>query len=297
MSNVLVELSNAMAAAAEKAGASTVLVNARRRMPASGIVFASDLVLTANHVIEQEDGITVVLPDGAEVAAKLAGRDPGSDLAVLRLEKALGKSAETSSVAKIGALVLALGRPSREGIEVSLGVVSAVGGPVRTPQGSIDRFIRTDTTPFPGFSGGPLVDAEGRVIGLNTSGFGRGIGLTLPADVAWKVADQLAKHGSVQRGYLGIRSQGVELSASVQKLLKREQAAGLLVVNVESGSPAESGGLIVGDILARIDDQPVADHDELFARLSGDAVGKTLPVEILRGGQPQTLKIKIGTRA
>jgi S1-C subfamily serine protease len=297
MSNVLVELSNAMAAAAEKAGASTVMVNARRRMPASGIAFAADLVLTADHVIEQDDGITVVLPDGVEVPAKLAGRDPGSDLAVLRLEKAAAKPAETSSEARIGALVLAIGRPSREGIEVSLGVISAVGGPVRTPQGSIDRFIRTDTTPFPGFSGGPLVDAEGRVVGLNTSGFGRGIALTLPADVAWKVADQLAKHGSVQRGYLGVRSQGVELSASVQKLLKREQAAGLLVVNVESGSPAESGGLIVGDILAGIDGQPVTDHDELFARLSGDAVGKTLPVEILRGGQPQTLKIKIGKRA
>ena len=176
-------------------------------------------------------------------------------------------------------------------------MICATGGPVRTPQGSIDRFIRTDTTPFPGFSGGPLVDAEGRVVGLNTSGFGRGIALTLPADYAWKVADQLAKHGSVQRGYLGIRSQGVELSASVQKSLKRDQAAGLLVVSVEQGSPAESGGMIVGDILAGIDGQPVSDHDELFARLSGDAVGKSLPVEILRGGQPQTLKIKIGTRA
>jgi S1-C subfamily serine protease len=297
MSNVLVELSNAMAAAAEKAGASTVLVNARRRMPASGIAFAADLVLTANHVIEQDEGITVILSDGAEVPAKLAGRDPGSDLAVLRLEKALAKPAEISSEAKIGALVLALGRPSREGIEVSLGVISAMGGPVRTAHGSIDRFIRTDTTPFPGFSGGPLVDAEGRVIGLNTSGFGRGVGLTLPADYAWKVADQLTKHGSVQRGYLGIRSQGVELSAAVQKLLKREQAAGLLVVSVEEKSPAETGGLIVGDILAGIDGQPVEDHDGLFACLSGDAVGKSLPVEILRGGQPQTLKIKIGARA
>jgi S1-C subfamily serine protease len=296
MSNVLVELSNAMAAAAEKAGASTVLVNARRRMPASGIAFAADLVLTADHVVEQEDGITVVLPDGAEVGAKIAGRDPGSDLAVLRLEEAAAKPAEISSEAKIGALVLALGRPSREGIEVSLGVVSATGGPVRTPQGSIDRFIRTDTTPFPGFSGGPLVDAEGRVVGLNTSGFGRGIALTLPADYAWKVADQLAKHGSVQRGYLGIRSQGVELSDPVKKS-SSEQTSGLLVISVEKDSPAEAGGLIVGDILAGIDGEPVEDHDALFARLSGDAVGKTLPVEILRGGQPQTLKIKIGARS
>jgi S1-C subfamily serine protease len=266
-------------------------------MPASGIAFAADLVLTADHVVEQEDGILIVLPDGTELGAKLAGRYPGSDLALLRLEKPLAKPAETASDAKIGALVLALGRPSREGIEVSLGVVSAMGGPVRTPQGSIDRFIRTDTTPFPGFSGGPLVDAEGRVVGLNTSGFGRGIALTLPADYAWKVADQLAKHGSVQRGYLGIRSQGVELSEAVQKSLKREQAAGLLVVSVEKDSPAEAGGLIVGDILAGIDGQPVQDHDTLFARLSGDAVGKSLPVEILRGGQPQTLKIKIGARS
>ncbi len=175
MSNVLVELSNAMASSAEKAGASTVLVSARRRMPASGIAFGPDLVLTADHIIEQEDGITVLLPDGKENGAKIAGRDPGSDLAVLRLDKGNLIPALLATVVKIGELVLALGRPSPEGIEVSLGVVSAMGGPVRTPRGSIDRYIRTDTTPFPGFSGGPLVDAEGRVVGVNTSGFGRGV--------------------------------------------------------------------------------------------------------------------------
>ena len=297
MSNVLVELSNAMAAAAEKAGASTLLVNARRRMPASGIAFAGDLVLTADHVIEQDEGITVVLPDGTQAGAKLAGRDPGSDLAVLRLEKAAAKPAESTSVAKIGELVLALGRPSAEGIEVSLGVISAVGGPVRTPGGSIDKFIRTDTTPFPGFSGGPLVDAEGRVVGVNTSGFARGVALTIPADYAWKVADQLAKTGSVKRGYLGIRSQGVEIAEDMQKALKREQATGLLVVSVEKGSPAEAGKLMVGDILVGIDGQPVPDHDALFARLTGEAVDKPLPVEVLRGGRPEKVTVKIGARA
>jgi S1-C subfamily serine protease len=296
MSNVLVELSNAMAAAAEKAGSSTVLVNARRRMPASGIAFAPDLVLTADHVVEQEEGITVLLPDSTEVGAKLAGRDPGSDLAVLRLEKALAKPAEPAPLAKIGELVLALGRPSPEGIEVSLGVVSAMGGPVRTPHGSIDRFIRTDTTPFPGFSGGPLVDAEGRVVGVNTSGFGRGVALTIPADYAWKVADQLAKSGSVKRGYLGVRSQGVEISAAAQKALQREQASGLLIMGVEHDSPAEAGEMMVGDILVGIDGQPVPDHDALFARLTGDVVDKSIPLEILRGGQPLTIKVKIGAR-
>ncbi len=208
MSNILVELSNSMAAATEKAAVSTVLVNARRRMPASGIAFAADLVLTADHVIEREDGITVLLANGIEAAASLAGRDPGSDLAVLRLEKERMTPADPALQVRIGQLVLALGRPSNAGIEASLGVVSAMGGPVRTPQGSIDRYIRTDTTPYPGFSGGPLVDAEGRVAGVNTSGFGRGVTLTIPADYAWKVAEQLVKHrhnetrlpGCAQRG-------------------------------------------------------------------------------------------------
>jgi S1-C subfamily serine protease len=297
MSNVLVELSNAMVAAAEKAGASTVLVSARRRMSASGIVYAANLILTADHVVEQEEGITVTLSDGSVLGAKLAGRDPGSDLALLRLERPAGKPAEISGEAKIGQLALALGRPSTGGIEASLGVVSAVGGPVRTPRGMLDRYIRTDTTPYPGFSGGPLVDSEGRVIGLNTSGFGYGAALTIPADLAWSVAAQLEKHGSVQRGYLGIRSQSVEISEPAQKVLKREQAAGLVIIGVEDDSPAETGGLMVGDILVGIEKHPIHDHDELFANLAGEAVGKSIAVEILRGGKPETLNIKVGVRA
>ena len=296
MSNILVELSNSMAAATEKAAASTVSVNARRRMPASGIAFAPDLVLTADHVIEREEGITVLLANGTEAAAKLAGRDPGSDLAVLRLEKERTTPAEPAKQASIGQLVLALGRPSPEGIEASLGVVSAMGGPVRTPQGSLDKYIRTDTTPYPGFSGGPLVDAEGKVIGINTSGFGRGITLTIPAEYAWKVAEQLARNGSVKRGYLGVRSEAVELTEAAQKALNRKQASGLLLVSVERKSPAEVGKLIVGDILVGIDGQPVPDHDALFAHLTGEAVGKSIPMQVLRGGELQTFAVEIGAR-
>jgi len=296
MSNVLVELSNAMAAAAEKVGTSTVMVNARRRIPATGIAYGADLILTANHVVEREEGITVTLSDGSEVPATVAGRDHGTDLALLRLERPLAKPAETAQDAKVGQLVLALGRPSEAGIEASLGVVSAVGGPVHTRHGAIDKYIRTDTTPFPGFSGGPLADADGRVVGLNTSGFGHGAAITIPADLAWKVAEQLAKHGSVRRGYLGVRSQGVEISAAAQKALKREQATGLILIGVESDSPAEAAGLMVGDIIVAIDGQPVHSHDELFARLSGDVIDKSTPVEVLRGGQPQSINVKIGAR-
>jgi S1-C subfamily serine protease len=296
MSNILVELSNSMAAATEKAAASTVSVNARRRMPASGIAFAPDLVLTADHVIEREEGITVLLANGTEATAKLAGRDPGSDLAVLRLEKERTTPAEPAKQASIGQLVLALGRPSPEGIEASLGVVSAMGGPVRTPQGSLDKYIRTDTTPYPGFSGGPLVDAEGNVVGINTSGFGRGVTLTIPAEYAWKVAEQLARSGSVKRGYLGVRSETVELTETAQKALNRKQASGLLLVSVERKSPAEAGKLIVGDILVGIEGQPVPDHDALFAHLTGEAVGKSIPMQVLRGGELQTFAVEIGAR-
>lgn len=296
--NVLVELSDALADAAEKAGKATVLVNARRRMPASGIAYAADLILTADHVVEREEDITVTLADGTEIPARLAGRDAGSDLAVLKLERTAATPAEaTNTPARLGQLALVLGRPSSEGIEASLGTVSAIGGPVRTARGGmLERYIRTDSISYPGFSGGPLVAADGTVLGLNTSGLGRGAAITIPADIAWKIAETLARHGRIKRGYLGVRSQTVEIPSASQKALKREQATGLLIVSVENDSAAAKGGLIVGDILVAVAGEPVLHHDELFARLSGDVAGKSTPVEILRGGQPQTLNIPIGER-
>ncbi len=296
--NVLVELSDALADAAEKTGKATVLVNARRRMPASGIAYAADLILTADHVIEREEDIKVTLADGKEVSARVAGRDAGSDLAVLKLERAAGTVAEpTKSPARLGQIALALARPSADGIEASLGTVSAIGGPVRTAQGGmLERYIRTDSISYPGFSGGPLVAADGTVLGINTSGLGRGAAITIPADIAWNVAETLAAHGHIKRGYLGIRSQTVEIPGNSQKALRREQATGLLVVSVENDSPAAKGGLIVGDILVAVAGVPVLHHDELFARLSSDVVGKSTPIEILRGGQPQILNVLIGER-
>ena len=295
---VLVELSDALADAAELAGKSTVLVNARRRMPASGILFAADLVLTAEHVIEKEEDISVVAGDGTEVSAKLAGRDAGSDLAVLKLARSAGTVAQvTKSPARLGQIALALARPSRDGIEASLGTVSAIGGPVRTQRGGmLEKYIRTDSISYPGFSGGPLVAADGTILGLNTSGLSGGSGITIPADIAWSIADTLAKHSQIKRGYLGIRSQTVDVPSASQEALKRKQETGLLVMSVEKDSPASKGGLIVGDILIAVAGNPVIHHDELFARLNGDVVGKSTPIEILRGGQPQTLNIVIGER-
>jgi S1-C subfamily serine protease len=296
--NVLVELSDALADAAEKAGKATVLVNARRRMPASGIVYAPDLILTADHVVEREEGIKVILADGAEVSAQVAGRDAGSDLAVLKLERAAGAIAEaTKSPARLGQIALALGRPSAEGIEASLGTVSAIGGPIRTGRGGmLERYLRTDSISYPGFSGGPLVAADGTVLGLNTSGLANGTAVTVPTDIAWQIADTLVQHGRIKRGYLGIRSQTVDIPEASQKALKREQATGLLIVGVENGSPADKGGLIVGDILVGVAGEPVLHHDELFTRLNGEVVGKSAPIDLIRGGQPQTLNVVIGEK-
>jgi S1-C subfamily serine protease len=287
-----------MADAVAKAAAATMTVDARRRMPASGVAYAANLVLTADHVIEREEDIHIGLPDGSQVSAALVGRDPGSDLALLRVEGSPLSPAEPApAAARIGQLALALGRPGGEGIQASLGLVSAVGGPVRTRRGSLlEQYLRTDTIPYPGFSGGPLIDASGRVLGVNTSGLAPGAALTIPVAVAWQVAAALAQHGHIRRGYLGIRSQPVEIPAAQRHPLGRSQEIGLLLVGVEDNSPASEGGLMVGDILVGLAGEPLDDPDQLLSRLTGALVGQPTPVEVLRGGQLRTITVKIGER-
>jgi len=239
MSNSFTDFSNDLAVAVEKGSESTVVVDARKRYPASGIAFAEDLVLTADHVVKRDDDIKIGLADGKSLSAILAGRDPGSDLAVLRLSEKILKPAKTS-------------------------------------------YIKSETTPYPGFSGGPLINTEGEVLGLNTSGLTHGSSLTIPVKVAWRIADALAKHGSVKRGYLGVRTQPV--------------SNGLLVLWLEEGGPAENGGLLVGDILVAVSGQSVRDPDDLFSALNNDTVGKSTAVEVMRGGKPETVNVTIGER-
>jgi len=297
MSNTLKEFSADLTAAVEKGGASTILVDARKRYPASGIAYAEDLVLTADHVVTREENIKVMLSDGKSLSATIAGRDPGSDLALLRLaEKALSP-AKTSEDIKVGQLVLALGRPNSAGMQASWGIVTAISGPTRTFRGGLlDEYVQTETTPYPGFSGGPLVNTEGEVLGLNTSGLTRGSALTIPVKGAWRIADALAKHGSVKRGYLGVRTQTVEIPDAGRKALNREQGHGLLILWLEEGGPAAKSGLLVGDILVAISGQPVGDADDLFSALNTDTVGKSIAVEVLRGGRPETFQVTVGER-
>ena len=290
--------SNDLAAAVERGGAGTVLVDGRHRYPASGIAYAADLVLTADHVITRDDNLRVATADKKSFAVTIAGRDPNSDLALLRLpEKVLSPAKVSDAATKVGQLVLALGRPSNEGVQASWGIVTAIGGPAHMGRGGLlEEYIQTETTSYPGFSGGPLVNTQGEVLGLNTSGLTRGMALTIPIKFAWRIAEALAKHGSVKRGYLGMRTQKVDVSESARRALKREQEHGLLVVWLEEKGPAEKGNVLVGDIIVAISGQPIGDPDDLFAALNNDIVGKTIAVEILRGGKPETIQVTAGER-
>lgn len=302
--NLLSALSEAMVRAVDCAAASTVHVDARKQHGASGIAIQPDLILTANHVVERSSDIRISLPDGSQTGARVVGRDPATDLCLLQLERAAAfPAAAAAQEARVGQIVMALGRPegggpaSGEGIQASLGVVGAVGGPLRTNRGGLlEWFIRTDAIPYPGFSGGPLVDGEGHVLGINTSGFAPGASLAIPAAAAWRAAESLRQYGRIRRAYLGIRSQEVELPPGASELLGREQPTGLLLVGVERGQPAERAGLMVGDILTGMDDHPVTDHDSLLARLSGDAAERTLLIEVLRGGRLARVSVAPGER-
>jgi S1-C subfamily serine protease len=296
-SDLLAALSDGMADAVERIGKSVVRVNGRRRRPSSGVVYAPNMVLTASHALEREEDLTVGVGEGRALPARLVGRDPSTDLAVLRVE---GLDVEAATPAegepRIGQIALAVGSPGRgEGPRASLGIVSSIGGPMRTWRGPrLERYIQTDATPYPGFSGGPLIDARGNVLGIMTTGLARGAALAVPAELAWRVAKNLEERGSVKRGYLGILSQPVRLPDGQRVGLT--QKGGLLVVGVEEGSPAGRGGLIIGDILATLDGQPVEDTEDLLVLLTGDRVGREVEVGVVRGGELQTLRLTVGER-
>ena len=297
--SVLVGLSNDLAGAVARAGQYVVRVNGRRRQAASGILWSQDgVVVTADHVLETDEGITVGLPDGKTVPAQLAGRDPGTDLAILRIQVSGMAAAELADPAgvKVGNLVLAVGRPGEGDPMASIGIISAITGPWRTWRGGmLEKLIQTDVTLYPGFSGGALVDANGRVAGLNTSLLARGISAALPVDTLRRVAQAILTQGRVKRGYLGVSTQAVAIPASLQGL-GLTQKSGLLVVSVEPGGPAENGGVMLGDLLVGLAGQQVEDTDELQALLGGDRVGQTTPVRVIRGGQVTDLSVTIGER-
>lgn len=297
---LLTTLSDALADAVERAGKSVVAVDARRQRAASGIVWpaGNGVIVTADHVVERDEDISVLFADGQKAAATLAGRDPGSDVAVLRLAGTAPASAELAppESAKIGNFVLALGRPGGTAM-ASFGIVSALGGPWRTGRGgTIDEYIRADVTLYPGFSGGPLVDTQGRVIGLNSWHLARGQEIAIPTRAVATIVQTLLTHGTARRAYLGVTSQPVQIPDTLQAVLGTPTKAGLMLVGIEAGSPAEKGGLLLGDILVAVAGRAVSDAQDLQAALGPGAVGKPVTVSVIRGGARKELTVTPGER-
>jgi len=336
MADTLQQLSDAMAGVVETTANSIVRVEARRRLPATGIVWAENLVVTAHHVVEFEEDITIGLQDGTTVSATLVGRDPHNDLALLKTEEALTPASWADDEdLKVGHLVLALGRPGDK-VQATLGVTSALvnpadikrrrekaeamrkdhgkgrphgkhgggrgrGGRGRGRRGGgwmgralVDGYIQTDVTMYPGFSGGALVSGDGKIHGLNTSGFSRGVSIAVPVATIRKSVATLLADGKIQQGYLGVGLQPARLPENIADDL--DQDTGLLVVSVEKDSPADNASLMVGDIITTLDGESVEHVDELLILLASVKVGTDISVDYLRGGETKQATVTIGAR-
>jgi S1-C subfamily serine protease len=297
---LLAQFSDELARAVEAAGQAVVAVKARRRVPGSGVLWSpAGTVVTADHVLERDDDVRVQLADGRELAATVIGRDPSSDLAVLRLpgDGLAPATVGSADAVRVGHFVLALGRSGPGAPSASSGIVSAVGGPWRSRRGaSIEGYLRTDLTLYPGFSGGPLIDASGRVVGINTSLFAQGQGMALPLTTVRRVVDALLTQGRIRRGFVGVSTQPVPLPEALAQRLALSQDSGLLVLGAEPGGPAEKAGLLLGDILIGFAGAPVRDTDDLVAQLTPERIGTAQEAKIIRGGELRQFPITVGER-
>ncbi len=296
--STLLALSNNLADVVEQAGRAVVAVNARHRIPSSGVHWRSGVIVTAAHTVRRDEEITVTLPDNRTVPAKLVGRDSSTDLAVLKLQDVDLPTAEigdTESL-KVGHIILAIARPGASGLSASWGVVSAKGGAWRNwCGGQIDSLLRLDLTLYPGFSGGSLVDASGSVVGINTSG-PRNMVLAIPAATVNRVIDTLLEKGRIARGYLGLGMQPVILPDTLKNTLNLSSNGGVIVVNVEANGPADRAGVMIGDVLLSFDGKPVSDTGDVQSVLDPESVGKTVSVQIVRGGALVEVAIAVGER-
>jgi S1-C subfamily serine protease len=293
--DALLSLSNDLAGAVAHAGRAVVTVHARHRLPSTGVHWRPGVVVTAEHTVRRDEEITITAPDGRTRPAILAARDPGTDLAVMRIEDSELPTADLGDTGalRVGHMVLALGYGPR----ASWGVISALGGRWRTWRGGeIDQLLRLDLTLYPGFSGGPLVDARGRVVGLNTSGMSRSLRIAIPVTTVSRVIDELLTRGRVARPYLGIGTQPVRLPEALSRRLAVPVEGGLIVVNTEPDGPAARAGLLMGDIVVALDGTPVRDTDDVQAVLGAKPVGATLTASIIRAGAPTEISITVGER-
>ena len=289
---VLQSLSRDLEGAVESASRSVVRIDDGTRLTASGTIWSSDGVIVAtSHGVESDDDLTIETIEGAVHKVSLVGRDPDSDIAVLRADaKDLPAVTPAPSEAiKVGALVLALGRPGNAGLQATLGIISSIHGRrFKTEEG---RLIHTDAVFYPGFSGGALINTDGQFVGLVNVGFGRGRGVAFGTSLIAETVDAILKNGAIKRGYLGIASQPARLPEGVAS-----QSIGLLVTSVVPGSAAHLGGILLGDAILTINGTSVSDPHELRHVLRNGREGDSAQLEILRGGEVKALNVTLGAR-
>jgi len=299
-SSVLETLSNEYAAAAEAVGGSVVAIYGRRWLPSSGIQWRKGVIVTAHHSIRREEDIAVVLEGGKSVKANLAGRDPSTDLAVLKL----GEEASIpvpqfgdSTAVKLGYFVLALGRSRTSSLVASAGIIGGLSGEWQPRRGGrLHQHIRLDLELYPGFSGGALVSPQGKVLGINTRGLARGRGVTIPNATVNRVVDELLEKGHIARPYLGLAMQPVSVPESLRGKIVASVNSALLVVHVEKAGPAEKAGVQLGDVVTELHGKPVEDTGDIQDLLGSAKVGDSVKATVLRGGAPVTLSIKLEDR-
>jgi S1-C subfamily serine protease len=293
-------LSDQLADAAATAGESIVAVHARPRLPSTGIHWQDGVVVTTDGTVRREREITVTLPDGRKLPATLAGRDQRTDLAVLRVAAGSLPTARLGDPASLrpGHLVLALARLGEGGPRVSFGAVSAVGGRWRCWKGGeLDRLLQSNLTLYPGFGGGPLVDATGQIHGINSGGLSRAFATTIPVETVNRTVRQLLERGYVARGWLGAAMQPVRFNPAAQRRLGVESDTGLVLLSVEPDGPAASAGLLVGDVIVKLGGRPIENVEDLVEALGAtDVVGRTFNLDLVRGGELIKADVLIGER-
>jgi len=294
--NNLALFSDHLADVIDAAAPSVVQVQGRRR-PASGVVFGDGLVLTTTRALGRDDGLSVRTADGETSEAELAGWDPATTLVLLRVAKlSAGALVPAATAPRVGHLAVAVGRSWSNAITATTGMVSVIGGPLATGRGrTIDRVIRTSAPMHSGFAGGALLDTQGQLIGVATAAEIRGLGVVIPGDIAWKAAAALAEHGTTGRGFLGVAGQAARLSDRQRDA--HGKSAGLLVVGVSNDSPADTGGILVGDLIIEFDGHPVESPLDLLDLLQGDRIGRPAPIKVLRGGAVADLAVTVGRRS
>jgi serine protease Do len=293
-SGVLASLSDDLANAVKRAGQSVVAVHGRRRFPASGLAWGTDQVITASHVLERDTDLSITAPDGQQHAAKLLGRDPGSDVAILGIADAILNPFErppTNTLAA-GNLVLAVGRPGTPEPIASFGAISSVGGAWRTSQGGLlDAYVRADVALLPGLSGGAIADVQGRVVAMLSAYLAGGDPVGIPVHSLDAIAQRILSGQSFRRAYLGVSTQPIELQETLRSRLGLAQASGLMLLGIEPGTPADQGGLLLGDILLTIGGRIVEDGEALQMALGPEAINTSTPIKLIRGGDLREISV------